>query len=304
MALDFTQYSRIVRYLLSAVRTVGALLERRPVVVIAQNPSIALCALLALLKPMLSFRYVIDAHNHALDVTENSGTSGQVARWIFSVADLIIVTNPIAAQRVHGTPVAVLPDPISVIELPDNSHTVLQNFGLSQKKYMMLICSFDPDEPVSAVIEAVMGIEENERPVLCISGKRSKAKDELLAMESSWVIFLDYVENDTYEALIAHAQLLIDLTDYDDGLVCGFSESVAVGVPILLSDNLVSRATFGENALYTKNSAASIRTSIESFLSGKDGSLPEAAQRRSNFELRWNRWYEQCNSLIHNEASE
>lgn len=298
LAIDFTTRTRIVRYALSTAHTIGALITRRPSIVIAQNPSIALCALLSLLKPVFSYRYVIDAHNHALDVTEQLGLSGRLARWIFAVADLVIVTNPVAAERVKNATVAILPDPISAIAVPASSQRDLENFGLYAKQYLMLICSFDPDEPVETVIDAVMGMPEAQRPVMCISGKKSKASAELLARENESVVFLDYIPDHTYESLIAHAQLLIDLTDYEDGLVCGFSESLAVGVPILLSDNLVSKATFGNNALYTKNTVSSIRSNIESFISGKESNLPDAAERKSNFELRWKNWYQQCSALI------
>lgn len=297
---DFNERSSAARYFLSAFSTIRSLLSTRPGVVIAQNPSLILCAMLAIVKPAFRYRFVIDAHNHALDVTEASGMAGRIARWVFAAADLAIVTNPVAAERVTACPVAVLPDPVGAIPAHADSTEILEQYGIKPNGYLLLICSFDADEPVTAVIDAVLAMPPENRPTLCLTGKRAKAAQNILQRECESIIFLDYLPADHYECLIAHARLLIDLTTYDDGLVCGFAESIAVGVPILLSDNRVSQATFENSALYTKNDANSIRASIESFLSNGVDALPKAEDRLEQFSRRWDNWFAQCEQAIHN----
>lgn len=296
---DFNERASVVRYLLSTVNTIRSLITARPKVAIAQNPSLILCALLALLKPVFRYRFVIDAHNHALDVTESSGMAGKLARWVFGTADLAIVTNPVAAERVSACPVAILPDPVGAIPAHSESARILENYRLEANEYLLLICSFDADEPVAAVIDAVLAMPPENRPTLCLTGKRAKAAQNVLQKECESIVFLDYLPADHYECLIAHARLLIDLTTYDDGLVCGFAEAMAVGVPILLSDNRVSKATFENSALYTKNDANSIRLSVETFLKQGVDALPKAEDRLDQFSKRWNDWFAQCEQAIH-----
>ena len=58
-----TRHRGLARYALLSVRTVALLGRRRPDVLLIQNPSLVLAALTLLLRPLLGFRLVVDAHN-------------------------------------------------------------------------------------------------------------------------------------------------------------------------------------------------------------------------------------------------
>ena len=137
-----------------------------------------------------------------------------------------------------------------------------------------------------------MSIPAPSRPLLCITGKKSKANANLLSFESEYIRFLDYQPQSNFDSILAHSTLLIDLTTREDCLVCGGYEALALGVPILLSDTEVARQTFGAGAIYAKNDSSSLRDAILDFLheTGREnGAWSESSfdKLRKEFLISW-----------------
>src|SRR5690606_35127570 len=103
------------RYLELSWKTLQVLLNHRPKIVFAQNPSIVLALLVVVFKRVLGYKAVIDQHNAGLFPMEGrSRILSSVCRFIVRHADISIVTNRNLANevtRLGGTP-AVLPDPL------------------------------------------------------------------------------------------------------------------------------------------------------------------------------------------------
>jgi glycosyltransferase involved in cell wall biosynthesis len=243
-----------LRYLVLGGRTLALLARRRPAVLLAQNPSLILAALATAVRDVLGYRLIVDAHNEA--VTPFINRQPWVARlshWVIRRADVTIVTNRQLAERVlrqDGRPFTLpdripMPPPVPVRTL-DGAFNVV------------LIATFAPDEPVAEVLEAVRGADV----VLYVTGNHRKLDPTVAARVPPNVRFTGFLGELDYWSLLRSADAIVDLTLMDDCLVCGSYEALALGKPMLLSNNSASVELFGDCAVFTNNTAADIRRAL------------------------------------------
>ena len=155
------------------IHTIARLLNSNPKLLIVQNPSIVLTALVAILKPIFGYKLVVDAHNEALHpFIHTHALFNWLSRRLIKVSDLTIVTNRYLANDVvtmGGTPF-VLPD--RVPNLPH--HSIRQ---LSSNFNIVLVATFEKDEPVDAIFSAVAAF--SEKLTLYVTGSEDKLDAEL-----------------------------------------------------------------------------------------------------------------------------
>jgi hypothetical protein len=106
---------RVGRYIELIRRTLALLSQRRPKVLLVQNPSFVLTAFALAMRPWFGYRLVVDAHNEAVEpYILTQGWYRRLTALLLRRADATIVTNRwLSAQvaAVGGHPF-VLPDPI------------------------------------------------------------------------------------------------------------------------------------------------------------------------------------------------
>lgn len=209
----------------------------------ASNPSLVLGFLLVILRPFLKFRLVSDAHYAGVRALDGTAVMQFLLdlhnRWV----DLVIVTNQGHASRVSGlgTSVFVCPDPLPVI--PRANEPEIVPAGRS----VLLICSFDKDEPFEAVFEAFRQLE-SEGYRLYVTGRFERAGVRPEAYP--WVEFLGFVSDETYYAYLRACDVIMDLTTSEDCLVCGAYEAIAVEKPLVLSATKAQQDYFADSAIY------------------------------------------------------
>jgi Glycosyl transferases group 1 len=268
-----------LRYLVLGSRTIALLLRRRPGILLVQNPSLILSALTVVLRPLLGFQLVVDAHNEAVAPFINRQRWVQrLSRWVVAKADLTIVTNrqlAAAVEQQGGRPFT-LPDRMPPPPAPSVR-------GLRGAFNVVLIATFARDEPIDAVLAAVRGTDVE----LYVTGN-SRALDPAVAHSvPANVHFTGFLAEADYWSLLQSADALIDLTLMDNCLVCGAYEALAVGKPMLLSNNPASVELFGNSALYTDNTAADIRRSLERLRSEQARLQAATAVKRDQLAVAW-----------------
>jgi hypothetical protein len=245
-----------------ACRTLRLLRRKRPNVVVMQNPSLTGTVVVTLLRPVLGFRLVVDAHNEAVQPYVNrSRAIRAVSHWVVRRADLTIVTNAGLAESVleiGGTPF-VLPDPIP--EPPDAHPKPVE--AKSGRERLLVIATGAPDEPLAEIAEAARSLPG---VIFRITGKLAPVRAALGNEVPRNVEFTGFVDERVYWTLLEHSDLVVDLTKMEDCLVCGAYEAVAVTTPMVLSDNRASRALFGEIACLVPNHAEAIVQGIKDSL--------------------------------------
>lgn len=292
---DHSERSTLARYCFCVVQTLFLFLQHRPKVIFAQCPSLLLISLVAVLRRCSRFQFIIDAHNSLFEYLDDPRRIVRaLSRFACRQADLVIVSNEPLANIVkrYGWPTAVLPDKLPQI----SAAPIPEPFAKLQRPICVFISTFAADEPLE---EFLQGVSEISEPfTLLVTGRKSKA-GELLAHESEKVIFTDFLSPHDYDALIQNADFLIDLTTRENCLVCGAYEALAVGVPILLSDFLALRETFSAAAYYAVNEKEDYRKKFIEFLSHPSKHLGPWKEYRSEFQKKWDTYYQQI--LLHIE---
>ena len=278
-----TLHSRSSRWLKHPgflLRTVAILLRERPRVLFVQNPSWFLTLESILLKPLLRYRLVVDAHNGGVYAffrwMERFG-------WIFPLmhrgADVTIVTNEALAAmvRANGGEAWVLPD-----ALPDWAPAPAPR---NEESLITFICTFADDEPVAEVVRAAALLPPGHR--VRITGKLANCPPEVRAAAAPNTEFTDFLSEEDFHALLCGSDVIMDLTTFDDCLVCGAYEAVALGVPLILSDSPVNRAYFRRGVVYARNEAEDLARAMAA--AGERGAelRAEVAALRGELAAGW-----------------
>lgn len=272
------------RYLKSIGSTLDALKDK-PVTVYAQCPSLVLCVLLVIIKPIYGFTLVIDAHNAMIRYLH---TYGIVVRLLAKLAvfgaDYIIVTNDYLKSFLgkSESQICVLPDKLPEIDKVDLPFKQLSK----DLKNVVLISSFAADEPILSFLKAAERLKGEVK--FFITGRKSKASSEELSYQSENIIFTDYLTERAFETLISQSDLNVDLTLYEDVLVCGAYESLAVGVPCILSNTKIQRETFKKGFVYSGCDSESLEENISRALDNLVNLKADIQNFREEFVRDWN----------------
>jgi glycosyltransferase involved in cell wall biosynthesis len=245
---------RLLRYVRSARRTIAAIRERQPEVVIATNPSIVLGILLLVLRNWYRFKLVSDAHHGGVIAENNNLLLQRVIDFHNTRVDLAIVTNEGHARYLStlGARTYVCQDPLP--EIPD-----LVDSSAPADQSVLLICSFDSDEPYEAAFEAFSSLREDGY-ALEVSGNYRKAATDLSRFP--WLRLLGFLPTDEYYRHLRSAVVVMDLTTMEDCLVCGAYEALAINKPLIVSRTAALSEYFGDAAVLTDNTAEAIRASV------------------------------------------
>ena len=278
-----TKRAGVLRIAELGVRTTRLLLHERPGVVVMQNPSLAGTLLVVFLQLLFRYRVVVDAHNEAVQPFVNrSRVVGIISKWILRRADITIVTNAGLADLVSaagGTPF-VLPDPIP---LPEQARSEPQDVVPSDPS-VMVIATGAPDEPIEDIANAAQRLPDVR---FHVTGKSVAIRNALVSDLPENMELTGFVDEATYWSLLRNSDLVLDLTKMDDCLVCGAYEAVAVGTPMVLTDNRASRELFGHVACLVQNEAESIARGISQSLEQLGSLRARMPEYRAEYVQEW-----------------
>ncbi len=267
-----------IRHHILSWRTHRLLWQTQPALVVVQNPSLVLTALAVLSRPFLHFRLCVDAHNCAIppdDVSTGPRTSLQ--RWLLAKADITMVTNAVTAKQVSkagGTPVV----------LPDQVPTPPSSISTTPQAGAVLIASWADDEPIEEVVAAFARLPNVP---LTITGQPGRGSRLLAGGLPPNVRLSGFLPEADYWQLIASAAVVIDLSLLRHCLVCGAYEALAVGTPMVLSDDPAVRSWFPAGVQYTAPDADSIASAVTSALENREGLRAELVLLQKEIDARW-----------------
>lgn len=246
--------SRLKRYLFCTFKTLNLLFFEKPKIVFAQNPSIVLNLFLLLARPVFHYKLVSDAHFAGVIAFNKSNILQKVLNLCNNSADLVIVTNYEHAQyveKIGGKPV-ICEDP-----LPDISKYWTQEDG---KKIVLFICSFDNDEPFENAFKAAEILARDDFEFY-VSGNYVKAG--INPAEYPYVTFLGYLPERDYYTMLFRSNIILDLTESDNCLVCGAYEAMAAEKPLVTSDSDSLKNYFTKGTVFTKHDPSNIANAVK-----------------------------------------
>lgn len=286
---------RWIRHPWMALRTIALLLRQQPKILIVQNPSLLLAVIASLLKTVLHYKLVVDAHNTGVRpegwVLQRLGF---LAHFVQRAADVTVVTNQYLAEDVRansGRPF-VMPD---LIPTSPTGRMV----PLPGKRRVLLICTFSEDEPYTAFFEAVRNLPVDYR--VYITGNVNRAIPGTLDNLPDNVILTGFLPESDYWTLLRSVDIVVDLTRREDCLVCGAYEAVAVGKPMVLSDSKVLREYFSCGVVHTRNCATAIQNSIFRAFEDLDELRAQVVSLCTQRKREWARIGEAFRTLIYQD---
>jgi glycosyltransferase involved in cell wall biosynthesis len=264
-------------------KTLVFLIHRRPVLVVVQNPSLVLALLVTALKPLLRHTLVVDAHNEAVDpFIHDTPLIRAAGRWIARSSDITIVTNPALAEviRQNGGNPFVLWDPIPAVPAACSKEPV----KTPGQFFVCVIATYAPDEPVVAILEAAETLPDIS---FVFTGDAERHLPEGWRNRRPNVRFSGFLNEADYWQLLAASDAVLDLTLMSDCLVCGAYEGLAVGKPLILSDNNASRELFYKGSYHTQNSTPAIRAALEAVKKDHEMLVKQARELSAELDARW-----------------
>jgi glycosyltransferase involved in cell wall biosynthesis len=197
--------------------------------------------------------YVFEYHSAAFDPAWS--WARPIQGFLARHAAANIVTNQHWADVVNGwgAEALVMFDPF--LELPPGEpYPVEPGFKVA------FVCTFAPDEPVEAVLEAARQLPEVR---FYITGDTRKKPASFLDTAPPNVTFTGFLDpNGAYLGLLRATDAVLVLTTRDHTLQLGGCEAVAVGKPLITSDWPYLHQVFRGGAIFAANTADGIRDAV------------------------------------------
>ncbi|SHI15102.1 glycosyltransferase family protein [Desulfofustis glycolicus] len=283
------------KYPVLLIRSFHFLLVKRPRILIVQNPSIVLSLAACLIKWILRYNLVVDAHNAAI-CPENKFLIRIffIAKFIIRHSEMTIVTCKELAEKVkyYGGIPFVIPDKIP------NISGKMKSSKNSETYKIVYICSFNDDEPFLEFFNAVADLPNFID--IYVTGNQKKIKYSVVEKYQKRIKFTNYLDYEDYVELLSSADLAIDLTYRENCLVCGAYEAVAVGTPLILSSKDALTKHFFKGVVFTENSSSEIMSNILYALQNLDTLNKEIKELKITLEKKWFVLGEDLNSALHN----
>jgi hypothetical protein len=288
--------SRLLRHPAAVSNTLRYLIGQRPDTLIVQCPSIFLGLLACLLKPVLRYRLIVDAHSDAL--TPDKKLLQRLFflyRFIHRVADAVVVTN-------EENTTVVLESGGRAIVVPDRlfDPPALTPKKLGGKHTLAFVCSFDVDEPYQEVFEAFRSFPET---TLYVTGRAPQGVLETYKHQKN-IIFTGYTPLNDYLTLLYSVDGILALTRRENTTLCAANEAVSFTQPLILSDTKFLRGYFSKGSVYTTNTAESLRVAYQTFLQDRQRLKAEMVAFKPQLESAWEKQGEMLRTIVYGSKNE
>jgi glycosyltransferase involved in cell wall biosynthesis len=253
--------------------TIFYLFKLRPNLLFVQNPSIILAFLAVMIKPLFSYKLIIDRHsNFKFDTIHSMNPIYLIFHFLSNYtirqADLTIVTNSHLADLVNfrkGSPF-VLQDKLPTIRPNSILLKQIQTANKNINKRIVFPSSFANDEPIEEFIKATKFLPADWS--FYITGNHTKFKfSESIPTN---VILTGFLPEDKYIKLLNSSDLIVVLTTQEHTLNCAAYEGVSLLKPLLLSDTKAIKNYFNKGVIYTNPSSFDIATNIHFSMNNLD----------------------------------
>lgn len=272
---------RVLRHPYLAARTLCLLVRERPDGVVVQSPSFVLALLVSLARTLFGFALVVDAHNEGVrPFSARLAWLAPLYAFVHRRANRVVVTNEALASIVAGDggrPV-VLEDKLPALGEPPL-------VALRGRRNVVVVSTFAKDEPIEEILAAAPLLDGDT--VLHVTGNPRRLDPARAAALPRNVVLTGFLPEEDYVALIRSAELVVDLTRLDDCLVCGAYEAVALGRPMVLTDNPSSRRYFRKGAVFTANEPRAIAEAITTALAERERLESDVADLRRELTTDW-----------------
>lgn len=205
-------------------------------------------------------------------------------QWLQAAVERRAAINIVHNQHLHDTVTSRGGQAIIVGDVPVIYEVGGDVFELSEKPNVVAVCSFNPDEPIEAIIEAARQTPDVQ---FYMTGNPKHLSDATKANIPANLVLTGFVSDDAYGSLIRNSDIVMSLTTRDHTMLRGAWEAIYQGTPVIVSDWAILQQAFDRGAVHVDNSPESISAGINTILGDKPRYESEAKKSRLQ---RINRW--------------
>jgi glycosyltransferase involved in cell wall biosynthesis len=269
----------LVRYVLSAVRTIDYLVRTRPGLVIVTNPPVfAGCVVLAWARRS-GASVVLDSHPGGFGAQGDtvSARLQPLHRWLVRRVDLTMVTAPGFRQQVESWG----GKGIIVHEAPGNWDVGPPPRLLRPK--VLCVGRFAGDEPVEVVLQAAALTPECD---FAVTGDLNACPPHLVETAPANVTFVGFLDPAGYRSAIQGATAVLTLTTEPLSVMRAAYEAVYAERPLIVSDWPINRELFAD-AVHVEHCPHSLSAGVRRLVAGYEGILARTGAARARQVVRW-----------------
>ena len=254
-------------YLLELIRTVAYLIRFRPKLVFLQAPPL-FSAFGAIL-----FRtpYVVDIHN---TLVQSFWSRVPLTKTFLRNAEVLIAHNSEIAAVIQARYPAA-----KVVTIQDPVEAICNGLRLRDKREILIICSFDRDEPISLILEMIQELPEFAFTIT--ANVRRLPRDLHQAFTACTNLRLTgFLSTDAYHSLLSSCKAAVVLCTMPAVQPSGAVEALASNTPLIVTRSSLTESLFGEWAMLVDNNLESLTVAIRS--------LNDDRQDLQVYRNRWN----------------
>lgn len=271
---DKGTFNQLVRYLVSAYKTIRIILAAKPKLVIMTNLPIFAPLTALLLRPFLRFELVLDFHSGALE--------DSFWRKFIPAYKYLCRTSSftIAHNNYDGATIKEFGgNPIYLKAIPKNfNHLALM--AAPENTTIIVICSFTGDEPIHLLIEAMELCEDINFKVTGNYNKVGLRQDNL-PENIELLGFLDYGD---YIDTIAASTAIMTVSTRDKIMQAAVHEALSVRVPVIANKSTTLEDALGDAGVFANVEPKSIASACI-YAAENAALLRENVKLQSEFKL-------------------
>jgi glycosyltransferase involved in cell wall biosynthesis len=155
-----------------------------------------------------------------------------------------------------------------------------------------LVCSFDADEPVAAMLDAAAQLPHMR---FFMTGSPRHFPPALRERVPSNLSLTGFLSTPAYGGLLCGADVVLSLTTLDHTMLRSAYEAIYQGTPVIVSDSALLRQEFAEGAVHVDNTAPAIVDAIRAV--ERDGTAFRAGAMRLR-QRKLDRWYATRSAIL------
>jgi glycosyltransferase involved in cell wall biosynthesis len=276
------------KYILQAVRTLQVLFKERPQAIHVQNPPFVCGLVVHLFCLIMGAQFLFDHHSAAF--VRAWDWALPIQKFLARRAVTNIVTNTHWAGIVQswGAHALVMGDPF--LDLPAG-----ESFPVGWGFKVAFVCTFAPDEPLDAVLEAAAQLPDIS---FCVTGDATRKPKSFFVGLPDNVTFTGFLPDAQYIGLLRTVNAVLALTTRDHTLQLGGCEAVSLGKPLITSNWPFLREFFSGGTIYVDNSVEGIRDGIQIMQNRHEELAREMLAFRQDGRRRWNNQLAQLEEMV------
>lgn len=287
-----------VRYGFLLIRTLKILLDNRPDIIIATSPP-SLCPIVVYVYSRFArCKYVVDAHHLATTgFWWRFPFGARFNRFIMRKAIATLVHNQAIERLARAEGIRAITLETKIPELQADASSISASATFS----VLTPCSFDPDEPISAIYEAAASLPSL---TFYLTGDRKRLNAGLRKRAPRNVILTGFMTQEEYDSLLRRCDVVLAMATNDYPVrPRAASEAIAAGKPLVASRNEATEIHLGNAAILVRNTATDILQALEGVQERYElyqSATEEVRQeRRERYEIELKRLEELLASVTH-----